>query len=215
MSDKRKLPGWLFVIVAILLVAWVVTLVCVVPAFAVPVEPGSEMPSVNWEYMYYDSQTQYTDLNDSYKSLNSAYNTLSNNYSSLNAEHNTLKGQYDTLEDQYDALQEQFDDLKDKYDTLQEDFNLLKTQGYSTSDVNDGVDQPNESMSGIVASVFGTYSPKTQTVSLTLDNGMVVTSQEIIPGVAGMDWHWIAGVFLFAVVLWSFFRFMGVIFKHG
>lgn len=138
---------------------------------------------------------------DTYNALLHDYEQLEQNYSDLQSKHTTLQTQHDDLQAEFDELQEQFD--------------ALKTQGYSTSGLDDGVDQPNESMSGIVASVFGTYSPKTQTVSLTLENGTVVTSQEIIPGVAGMDWHWIAGVFLFSVVLWSFFRFLGVIFKHG
>lgn len=143
------------------------------------------------------------------------YNALREDYNSVLKDYDTLEKNYSTLDTEHTALKEQFDELQEKYDTLQEDFDALKTQGYAISGLDDGIVQPNESMSGIVASVFGTYSPKTQTVSLTLDNGTVVTSQEIIPGVAGMDWHWIAGVFLFSVVLWSFFRFLGVIFKHG
>lgn len=143
------------------------------------------------------------------------YNALREDYNSVLKDYDTLEKNYSSLDTEHTALKEQFDELQEKYDTLQEDFDALKTQGYAISGLDDGIVQPNESMSGIVASVFGTYSPKTQTVSLTLDNGTVVTSQEIIPGVAGMDWHWIAGVFLFSVVLWSFFRFLGVIFKHG
>lgn len=144
-----------------------------------------------------------------------AYNSLREDYNSTLKDYDSLEKDYSSLDTEYKVLEEQFDELQGKYDTLQKDFDSLKTQGYATSGLDDGVDQPDESMSGIVAAVFGKYSPKTQTVSLTLDNGTVVTSQEIIPGVAGMDWHWIAGVFLFSVVLWSFFRFLGVIFKHG
>lgn len=143
------------------------------------------------------------------------YNELRSDYNSALKDIDSLEKDYSSLDTEHKALQEQFDELKGKYDTLQEDFDSLKTQGYAVSSFDNGAEQPNESMSGIVSAVFGEYSPKTQTVSLTLDNGTVVTSQEIIPGVAGMDWHWIAGVFLFSVVLWSFFRFLGVIFKHG
>lgn len=177
--------------------------VCCVPAYAETAgTAGTETVAAGI------SQADYDEIRSNYNALLGDYDKLEDNYSALNSSHDVLQGKYDDLMDDYNSLQENFD-------SLQEDFDSLKTQGYATSGLDDGVDQPNESMSGIVASVFGTYSPKTQTVSQTLDNGTVVTSQEIIPGVAGMDWHWIAGVFLFAVVLWSFFRFLGVIFKHG
>lgn len=136
-------------------------------------------------------------------------------YDVLNSQYNQLLQDYENLESDYALLQTAQVELQSKYDKLESDFNALKNQSYSTSGLDEGVEQSDESMSGIVSAIFGTYSPKTQTVSQTLENGTVVTSQEIIPGVAGMDWHWIAGVLLFSIVLWSFFRFLGVIFKHG
>lgn len=136
-------------------------------------------------------------------------------YDALNSQYNQLLQDYENLESDYALLQTAQVELQSKYDKLESDFNALKNQSYSTSGLDEGVEQSDESMSGIVSAIFGTYSPKTQTVSQTLENGTVVTSQEIIPGVAGMDWHWIAGVLLFSIVLWSFFRFLGVIFKHG
>lgn len=36
---------------------------------------------------------------------------------------------------------------------------------------------------------------------------------EPVNGLAGLDWYWLSGVFLFSLVLWSFFRFLGVVFK--
>lgn len=71
------------------------------------------------------------------------------------------------------------------------------------------------SLPALIGRVFGTYSPRTQTVTVYLDDGTTVESIEVIPGVAGMDWYWLAGVGLFSLVLLSFFRFLGVIFKHG
>lgn len=66
----------------------------------------------------------------------------------------------------------------------------------------------------VVKSVFGEYHPRTQTVTETLTDGTVLTSVECVPGIAGLDWYWISGVLLFAMVLWSFFRFVGGIFKR-
>lgn len=59
-------------------------------------------------------------------------------------------------------------------------------------------------MREIIIQLFGTYTP-------LLDP---VTGQAVI-GVAGVDWEWIAGVFLFGIVLYSFLRLVGVIFKDG
>lgn len=70
-------------------------------------------------------------------------------------------------------------------------------------------------LSSVVEVLFGTYTPKTQTVTDYLSDGSTVTHTEIVPGVAGMDWHWIAGVGLFALSLWSLFCLIGGVLKHG
>lgn len=59
-------------------------------------------------------------------------------------------------------------------------------------------------MKDLVLSLFGSYEPLTQVldgVSVPLD------------GLAGVDWPWLMGVVLFAIVLWSFFRLVGVILR--
>ena len=66
----------------------------------------------------------------------------------------------------------------------------------------------------VVKSVFGDYHQRTQTVTETASDGTSVTSTEAVPGLAGLDWYWLSGVFLFTIVLWSFFRFLGVVFKR-
>lgn len=66
----------------------------------------------------------------------------------------------------------------------------------------------------VVRSVFGEYQVRTQTVTETAADGTSTTSVEPVPGLAGLDWYWLSGVFLFTVVLWSFFRFLGVVFKR-
>lgn len=70
-------------------------------------------------------------------------------------------------------------------------------------------EQPNrEGLAGVVASIFGDYTPRTYTTS-TYINGEVVTGMEVVPGLAGLDWHWIAGVALFAIMLFCFFKLLG------
>ncbi len=66
----------------------------------------------------------------------------------------------------------------------------------------------------VVRSVFGDYHQRTQTVTEIAADGTATTSTEPVPGLAGLDWYWLSGVFLFTIVLWSFFRFLGVVFKR-
>lgn len=66
---------------------------------------------------------------------------------------------------------------------------------------------------GVVKSVFGEYHPRTQTITETRTDGTVLTSVECVPGLAGLDWYWISGVFMFGLILWSFFRFLGGVLK--
>lgn len=53
----------------------------------------------------------------------------------------------------------------------------------------------------VITQLFGSYSP------LVDAEGVVIT------GIAGVDFAWLAGVFLFAIVLWSFFKLIGGVFK--
>lgn len=66
----------------------------------------------------------------------------------------------------------------------------------------------------VVRSVFGDYHQRTQTTTTVADDGSTTASIEPVHGLAGLDWYWLTGVFLFTVVLWSFFRFLGVVFKR-
>lgn len=66
----------------------------------------------------------------------------------------------------------------------------------------------------VVRSVFGNYHQRTQTVTTVETDGSTTSSIEPVNGLAGLDWYWLSGVFLFSLVLWSFFRFLGVVFKR-
>lgn len=57
-----------------------------------------------------------------------------------------------------------------------------------------------------LVSTFGTYTPVTYT------DGSGVS---VIPsGMAGVDWQYLAGVFIFCIFIFSLFRFLGGIFRH-
>ena len=68
-------------------------------------------------------------------------------------------------------------------------------------------------MRSALAAIFGEYTPKTQTVSTYYDGQLLDTSTEYVPGVAGMDMEWIAGVIVFAVLLYCFMKLLGGVFK--
>lgn len=61
--------------------------------------------------------------------------------------------------------------------------------------------------------LFGTYDPKTQTVTEYLADGSSVTYQQYVPGVAGMDIEWLASVGLFALFLFCVMKLVGGLLK--
>ena len=66
-------------------------------------------------------------------------------------------------------------------------------------------------MRALIESIFGVYTPVTYDV-LDAEGNVLYTA--VADGAAGVDWTYIGGVFLFALVLYSFFRLMGVVFKR-
>lgn len=83
---------------------------------------------------------------------------------------------------------------------------------YSTFSLDDAP-APGSTLSETVTALFGTYTPRTQTVTQQLTDGSVVTYQEIIPGLAGLDWPWLASVGLFALFLYGLLRIVGGLIK--
>lgn len=57
-------------------------------------------------------------------------------------------------------------------------------------------------MRDLIISIFGAYIPVTDAAGTPLQ------------GVAGVDWPYLTGVALFGLVLYSFFRLLGVVFKR-
>ncbi len=61
-------------------------------------------------------------------------------------------------------------------------------------------------MKDLITSLFGTYMP---VMTLAPDG----VTEVVASGLAGVDWPWLMGAFLFAIVLYSFFRLVGVILR--
>lgn len=83
---------------------------------------------------------------------------------------------------------------------------------YSHTQLNDVVSPSAGSLKDLVLSVFGDYEPRTQTIETT-QGDQVTTQVEIIPGVAGVDWPWLAGVLVFSIAFYGFFRILGVLIR--
>lgn len=60
-----------------------------------------------------------------------------------------------------------------------------------------------------VSGLLGEYQPRTCTVSTHLPDGSVVETVELVPGLAGLDYTWLAGFGLFALSLYCVFRMIG------
>ena len=67
----------------------------------------------------------------------------------------------------------------------------------------------------ILVSLFGPYTPRTHTVTDHLADGSSVTSTQAVPGLAGLDYEWLAGVALFSLILFCLFRILGGVLKNG
>lgn len=71
-------------------------------------------------------------------------------------------------------------------------------------------------MKSILYDLFGNYTPNTYLVETSVTNAEGVTTTtttyQIAEGLAGVDIEYIAGVLLFAIVLYSMFRLIGLAF---
>ena len=77
-------------------------------------------------------------------------------------------------------------------------YNVIETETVSRSPLLDAV-----------TALFGNYQPRTYMVTTYLDDGSVVESEEIVPGLAGLDYEWLTGAALFLMALYCIFRMIG------
>ena len=70
-------------------------------------------------------------------------------------------------------------------------------------------------MAQVVRDLFGTYSPKVQAVTTYVDGEPIAVEEQYVPGVAGMDFEWLAGFTVFLLILYCLFRLLGGSVKYG
>lgn len=93
-----------------------------------------------------------------------------------------------------------------------EDAPLVRTFSVSSPDVMAAMESLDGSaaMVDVVTAVLGEYQRQTYTVQqLDSEGNVLSTSTEYVPGLAGLDYPWIAGAALFALVLAGLFRLIG------
>lgn len=64
----------------------------------------------------------------------------------------------------------------------------------------------------VVSRIFGSYTPVTsaETVTETVNGETVTTIIDVVaPGAAGVDYVWLSGVLLFALMLFCLFKLLG------
>ena len=72
-----------------------------------------------------------------------------------------------------------------------------------------------DTMAQIVRDLFGTYTPRVQTVTTYMDGEPFAIEEQYVPGVAGMDWEWIGGFVAFLLLIYCLFRLLGGTVKYG
>lgn len=87
------------------------------------------------------------------------------------------------------------------------------TYSVTTLDVEEVAEDAAQTLTDTVEALFGPYTPRTQTVTEYLSDGSVVESQQIVPGLAGLDYAWLAAVSLFGMVSFCVLKLLGGLLK--
>ena len=73
-----------------------------------------------------------------------------------------------------------------------------------------------EGLKSLVTSIFGEYTPVTTTTVVTETVGSETHQylvEAVAPGAAGVDYEWLASVFLFGILLFCFMKLLGGVLK--
>lgn len=97
-------------------------------------------------------------------------------------------------------------------DTLQDGSTEAVSASNTTRDLQDGVARPDGSITAALTSILGEYSPATYQTVTYMDGATVVTT-EVVSGLAGLDWPWIASAGIFALMLFCLFKLLGGLWK--
>lgn len=100
----------------------------------------------------------------------------------------------------------------EQHDTL-----AVNTVSDGAEDTQDGpqADTATSALADTIRSLFGVYTPRTQTVTTYYDGQVIATEEQLVPGLAGLDYEWLAGVGMFALITYCLFRLLGGVLRYG
>lgn len=84
---------------------------------------------------------------------------------------------------------------------------------YYTYELPEAITGDGSALHDAIISIFGRYTPKTQTVTRHLSDGTDVTYTEYVPGVAGMNFEWLFSAAVFALVVFCVLKLFGGLLK--
>lgn len=89
---------------------------------------------------------------------------------------------------------------------------------FSVSSLDDVASAPSDgdssTMDQVVVKVLGEYQRQTMTVQeMDTEGNVLATSTQYVPGLAGLDWEWIAGALLFGLMILCVMRTIGGLLK--
>ena len=89
---------------------------------------------------------------------------------------------------------------------------------FSVSSLDDVASAPpdgdSSTMDQVVVKVLGEYQRQTMTVQeMDTEGNVLATSTQYVPGLAGLDWEWIAGALLFGLMILCVMRTIGGLLK--
>ena len=89
---------------------------------------------------------------------------------------------------------------------------------FSVSSLDDVASAPPDgaadTMDQVVVKVLGEYQRRTMTVhEMDTEGNVLATSTQYVPGLAGLDWEWIAGAALFGLMILCIMRTIGGLLK--
>lgn len=93
-------------------------------------------------------------------------------------------------------------------ETAEETSTVVRTISVVSADAQS--DDASSTMADAVTAVLGEYQGKTYTVQeVDADGNVIATSTEYVPGLAGLDYAWIAGAILFGLFIAGCFKLLG------
>lgn len=98
---------------------------------------------------------------------------------------------------------------------IEEDVSEPVSLAYSDTVLDDEeeVEELSQTLTDTVEALFGPYTPRTQTVTEYHSDGSIVEYQEIVPGLAGLDWPWIAAASFFGLFMFCVLKLLGGLLK--